>query len=88
MNIYRAYQCPFFFKQAYGKQQQGARGVKCEAGEILFPNFRAAEDHKTAFCANECGWRRCSIAITLLKHYEREEERGNNGKPSGSIKKK
>lgn len=76
MRVYRAYQCPFFIGPAYASGT-GKRGVRCEAGVILFPDHQTSEDHKWAFCANECGWRRCSIAITLQKYYEREEEKGN-----------
>lgn len=72
MRIYRAYQCPFFSKPAHSNSDRRL-GVKCEAGEILFPDQKTSDDHKANFCANECGWRRCSIAITLQRYYDRKE---------------
>ena len=60
-------QCPFYDKTLN-------TGIVCEGGKLSFPDERAIRDHCRAFCANVCGWRRCSVAITLQKYYERKEE--------------
>ena len=67
-----AYQCPFFIHEV-------TCGVRCEGGEIVFPDAITAQDHACSFCANECSWRRCSIAVTLARYYDRKEG-SKNGK--------
>ena len=73
------YQCPFYIR---GRM----RGVRCEGGEILLPDEAAARDHVNNFCANEFGWRKCSLTITLQKYYERMEN--ENGKSSEGSQRK
>jgi hypothetical protein len=65
--IYRgAYQCPFF-------RHNSKNGFSCEAGEISFPDQKTARDHSFHYCANEAGWRLCSLAKTLQRYYDRKE---------------
>ena len=73
----QAYQCPFFIRGF-------THGLRCEGGELVFPDALAAQDHASAFCANECGWRRCSIAVTLERYYDRKEDRKNGKSDSGA----
>ena len=70
-----AVQCPYY-------KQRSMFGVTCEGGEISLPDIETARDYKTHFCWNEVAWRHCSIAIIMQRYYDREEERGNYGKPS------
>lgn len=72
MRCYRAYQCPFY-KDSYRNPTQ-KKGVVCEIGNIVFPDHQTSEDYKTSYCANECGWRQCSIAIVLQRYYYRKED--------------
>lgn len=66
-NYRGAPQCPFYTKAL-------KTGIACEGGLLSFPDEAAVRDHCFAFCSNECGWRRCSIAVTLQKYYDRKEE--------------
>lgn len=66
-NYRGAPQCPFYKNTRSGL-------IKCEGGELSFPSEAAIRDHCQAFCSNYYGWRRCSIAITLQKYYDRKEE--------------
>lgn len=36
-----------------------------------FPSKEAFNDYATRFCANNPGWRSCTIAQNLGRHYER-----------------
>lgn len=71
--IYRVpYQCPFYKKSL-------PLSLHCEGADITFPDVTAARDHVCAFCANEFGWRKCSVAIMLQRYYDRKED-GEDGK--------
>lgn len=79
-NYRGAPQCPFYTKAL-------KTGIVCEGGLLSFPDEAAVRDHCFAFCSNECGWRRCSIAVTLQKYYDRKED--NYGKSSeGNARKR
>lgn len=71
----RIYQCPFYEKRCKS-------GVCCEGGKMIFPDEATARDHVSSFCANEVAWRRCSIALTLNKYYERRDYYGKSSKGS------
>lgn len=59
--------CPF-----YQRAQTGV--VSCEGGRMDFPSEDAFNDYTRRFCANNPGWRRCTIAQSLGRYYEREIE--------------
>ena len=66
------FQCPFYQKTVK-LHKSGKRGIKCEGGEILFPDEQTVREHVSSFCGNEVNWRHCSIALTLTKYYDRKD---------------
>lgn len=66
------FQCPFYQKTVK-LHKSGKRGIKCEGGEILFPDENTVREHVSSFCGNEVNWRHCSIALTLTKYYDRKD---------------
>lgn len=61
------FQCPFW-KQS-GKSA-GAPSI-CEGCQLNFAGKEEREAYLTRYCANETGWRSCTIARNLLISYER-----------------
>lgn len=70
-NYNGAIQCPY-----YKKTQSPERIIICEGARLIFPDLLALKGHCGRYCANECGWRRCAIAIFLNDYYQRKEEDG------------
>lgn len=66
------FQCPFYQKTVK-LHKSGKRGIKCEGGEILFPDEQTVREHVSSFCGNEVNWRHCSIALSLQKYYDRKD---------------
>lgn len=63
-NYYRDYwTCPFFGTST-------RCGCRCEGGSLELPTSTAARAYHAEFCANVNGWRRCTVARALLRHYE------------------
>ena len=58
--------CPY-----YHKDERCA--VRCEGGRIELPK-EAARDYILTYCADLNGWRRCTVARAITRHYERSEE--------------
>ncbi len=66
-NYYRLYwTCPYY----HGCSK---RAVRCEGGEIRLPDGEAAQAYFREYCTDLNGWRRCTVARAISRHYEREE---------------
>lgn len=61
-----AFCCPF-----YGWDSKIA--VTCEGGKIALPEHGATWQYMREYCADANGWRRCTVARMLLRHYEAGE---------------
>ncbi len=60
---YRFYwMCPYYKGDA-------KCAVRCEGGRISLPPD-AAEDYFRSYCSDLNGWRRCTIARAITRHYE------------------
>ena len=60
--------CPFFKWDDQTK-------VACEGGcKLIFPDKRTACDFMDRYCANNPGWRSCTLAQSLLLYHERNEK--------------
>ena len=65
---HRAWTCPFF---KWDKQQL----VGCEGGKLCFPDKESAIAYMDTYCAHdENGWKKCSVAASLLEYYDRLEK--------------
>lgn len=60
----KTWSCPFYQWTKTGM-------VSCEGGRMDFPSKESFNDYATRFCANNPGWRSCTIAQNLGRHYER-----------------
>lgn len=72
---HKAWSCPFF---GWSKEQE----VRCEGGvQLPFPDQETAVEYMNHYCAGRGGeWRKCSIASSLLRYYDRkdtDDEAGN-----------
>ena len=66
----KTYRCPFF-------KWDERLCVHCELGtRIKFPDIKVRGRYVDLFCANNPGWEKCSVADSLNKYYEENE----NGK--------
>lgn len=61
----RAWKCPFF-----GWDERLC--IHCEGGKVKFQDRQAAVEYIDLHCASLDGWKRCSIADSLNKYYERK----------------
>ena len=48
--------------------------VHCEGGRIALPDAAAARDYFRTYCCDVSGWRRCTVARAITRHYERDDE--------------
>lgn len=63
----KTWACPFF------KWDERLR-VHCEGGTISFRDRQEAAEYIDRHCACVDGWKKCSLARSLLGYYERQEE--------------
>lgn len=68
MNTIRAWSCPFY-------TWSERLGVHCEGGRLRFPDKDAADEYANRYCAENSGWKNCTVARALLRYYERTEEK-------------
>ena len=60
------YLSPFFTSDDAGV-------VRCEGGRLMLPSDEAMRAYVCEFCSNVNGWRRCTVARAVLRHYEAVE---------------
>ena len=59
--------CPFF-------ESDDRTCIRCEGGTRLrFPDFFSTSEYTRMHCASYVGWKQCTVAIELLKYYDRLE---------------
>ena len=63
----RVFCCPYY-------DGGGTRSVNCEGGKIRLPSGGAARDYFSEYCGDLNGWRRCTLARTITRFYEAEED--------------
>ncbi len=66
-------QCPFF------KKNEG-QIVKCEGGNLKFPDREARKDYLICYCANNVHWHKCTISKNLENYYDRKEKENDSFK--------
>ena len=64
--------CPFL-KVDY-KDKKGFLRVRCERAIIDFGTDAERKDYVCRYCGSLRGWRDCTVAQSIMKHYESEEE--------------
>ena len=62
-------ECPFII--ANYKDKRNENKLTCEAGKLSFPDGESFDDYVDTYCANQCGWSKCSMAVILQRYYER-----------------
>ncbi len=60
-------QCPF-----YKREEKDL--LRCEGGVLFFHSRSDKTEFENDLCADPDRWRRCPIAISLNKYYERQSE--------------
>lgn len=55
--------------------------MSCECCRMMFPDNDTKRDYVRRYCASLEGWRKCSIARSLLEFYERTDK--NAGEKRG-----
>lgn len=60
------YICPFY-------EHREKLSIRCEGGELRFPDGEATSDHVERYCAAE-QWEKCCVAGMLLRYYDRIED--------------
>ena len=46
----------------------------CEGGRLSMPDKASQRDYILQYCAHDSGWRRCTVARAVTRHYERLED--------------
>ncbi len=59
--------CPYY-------RWDDKRSVHCEGGRIALPGGAAAREYYRSYCCDVAGWRRCTVARAISRHYEAMEE--------------
>ena len=69
MGYYRneVFACPYYLWESKS-------AVKCEGGTIRMPDGAAALDYFWTYCCDVSGWRRCTVARAISRHYETSAE--------------
>lgn len=63
----KTWQCPFF-------RWDERLCVHCEGGKVEFPDMKVRDYYINRYCADNPGWKKCTIASFLERFYEREED--------------
>lgn len=58
--------CPYYLDDRQGQ-------VSCEGGVIRLPGGRSEREYLMTYCSSPEGWRRCTIARAISRHYEQKE---------------
>ncbi len=67
MRIY--WNCPYY-RFDFGQK------VLCEGGHVSMPDAETQSEYVRAYCSSPDGWRRCTVARAVSRHYERAEDDG------------
>ncbi len=62
----KTYICPFW-------KWDRERITSCEGCRMRFPDDAAKREYAGRYCASTEGWKKCSVAESLLKFYDRTE---------------
>ena len=66
---HKAWTCPFFM-------WDDQKCVGCEGGKLIFHDKESAAEYMNTYCAGlGSSWERCSVAASLLKYYDRKEDK-------------
>lgn len=74
----RIYICPFF---AIREKLM----IRCEGGELKFHDGEATTDYCTRHCSAE-DWKKCSLAASLLRYYERIDKEDEEARRNQTAK--
>ena len=55
--------CPYY-------KWDDENGVRCEGGRLGLPTSEAEKDYIMTYCADHLGWKRCTVARAITRHYE------------------
>lgn len=68
MGYYHYYwTCPYY-------KWDERRSVHCEGGRIGLPTNAAAREYFRTYCCDIAGWKRCTVARAISRHYETADE--------------
>lgn len=67
----RSMYCPFIVTDYFDKR--GENRISCEHGKLCFHDRESFDCYVNDYCGNKEGWERCTIAINLIKYYDRKE---------------
>lgn len=48
--------------------------IHCEGGCAAFPDRETYAEYTARFCACTDGWKRCTLASSMLRYYERTDD--------------
>lgn len=65
--------CPFIITDYADKR--GDYKLRCERGKLQFADRDSFNDFVCDYCGSEGGWKTCTMAKSLQKDYEREDEK-------------
>ena len=63
--------CPFIITD--GLDKRGEKKLSCEHGKLTFYEKETMIDFMRKYCGHEYGWKHCSLARSLMQHYEKED---------------
>lgn len=61
----KTFLCPFY---SWDEKMK----IHCEGGKVLFKDRESAKEYIDRYCAGD--WRKCTVAGSLLRYYERAEK--------------
>ncbi len=64
--INKVFACPYYV-------WDGVISIYCEGGRFRLPERASADEYIEQYCCDIDGWRRCTLARALNRHYERKE---------------
>jgi len=67
----RAIHCPFWGAELLYKK--GENKISCEHGMLIFYDRESIEEYIEKYCDCPSGWKKCTLAASLIKYYERED---------------
>lgn len=63
--------CPFLIADLLDKK--GENKISCENGRLIFYNRETVKEYMDKYCACPDGWKKCTLASSLMQYYERED---------------
>lgn len=64
------WECPYF---SWDEKRGKKICVHCEGGRIDLADKISTKEYTNSYCANNPGWKKCTVAQMLTKQYERME---------------